>query len=58
MLWGHVFICGLTSGQFIIYNLYTCDSEPYFTNKPHNMRIQGIDWAEDDMGFTTSEVYI
>jgi WD40 repeat protein len=49
-----MFICGLASGQFIIYNFYTCDSEPYFSNKPHNMRIRGIDWAEDDMGFTTA----
>jgi len=49
-----MFICGLASGELRIYNFYTCDPEYCLTNKPHNTRIRGIDWGEDDMGFTTA----
>ena len=49
---GHMFIVSLLT-QYQLCNFYTGDAPSSLIGKNHNGRVRGIDWFEDDMGFTT-----
>lgn len=47
-----MFIVSLLT-QYQLCNFYTGDAPSSLIGKNHNGRVRGIDWFEDDMGFTT-----
>lgn len=48
---GH--LIAIAAGQIYIYNFFTMDLPTNYTCKGHSGIIKCIEWAEDDMGFTS-----
>lgn len=51
---GHMFAAAHGSSYVYIYNFYTGENPTNLQCKGHQQKVRGIDWFEDDMGFTST----
>lgn len=51
---GHMFIAALSNNNnYQVCNFYTADAPQNLLGKNHSSKVRGVDWFDDDMGFTT-----